>query len=103
MRENTYSVGGISLDDGTKLVSVDGNEISFTPKEFEILKLLLQFPGKVFSPKEIYSQVWEETLPVGCERTVAVHIRHIREKIEINPEEPHYLKVVWGQGYKIEG
>lgn len=103
VRENTYSVGGILLDDGSKLVSVDGNEISFTPKEFEILKLLLQSPGKVFSPKEIYSQVWEETLPVGCERTVAVHIRHIREKIEINPEEPHYLKVVWGQGYKIEG
>lgn len=102
-RENIYTVGGISLDDGAKLVTVDGNEMSFTPKEFEILKLLLQSPGKVFSPKEIYSKVWEENLPLGCERTVAVHIRHIREKIEINPEEPHYLKVVWGQGYKIEG
>ena len=101
--ENTYTVGGISLDDGAKTVSVDGTEISLTPKEFEILKLLLQSRGRVFSPREIYAAVWEESLPVGCERTVAVHIRHIREKIEINPEEPHYLKVVWGQGYKIEG
>ena len=96
-----YSVGGIELRDKEKEVYVDGAQITLTPKEFEILKLFLANPGKVFSPKEIYSQVWKEK-PIGTDNTVAVHIRHIREKIEINPAEPRYLKVVFGQGYKLE-
>ena len=95
------TIGGIELDDSTKQVLVDGNEITLTPKEFEILKLLMSNPGKVYSPKEIYSSIWQEK-PYGAENTVAVHIRHIREKIEINPAEPRYLKVIFGQGYKIE-
>ncbi len=95
------TIGGIELDDSTKQVLVDGNEITLTPKEFEILKLLMSNPGKVYSPKEIYSSIWQEK-PYGAENTVAVHIRHIREKIEINPAEPRYIKVIFGQGYKIE-
>jgi DNA-binding response OmpR family regulator len=75
--------------------------VSLTPIEYEILKLLITHPGQVFSPKEIYRIVWKET-PMGAENAVAVHIRHIREKIEINPAEPRYLKVVWGKGYKIQ-
>ncbi len=101
--ENMLTVGSVTLDDLTKTVTADGQEITLTPKEFEILKLLMQSPGKVFSPKEIYEKIWEESLLSGCEKTVAVHIRHLREKIEINPNEPRYLKVIWGQGYKIEG
>ena len=96
-----YTIGGIELRDKEKEVYVDGNQISLTPKEFEILKLFLANPGKVFSPKEIYTEVWKEK-PIGTDNTVAVHIRHIREKIEINPAEPRYLKVVFGQGYKLE-
>ena len=96
-----YTIGGIELRDKEKEVYVDGNQISLTPKEFEILKLFLANPGKVFSPKEIYAEVWKEK-PIGTDNTVAVHIRHIREKIEINPAEPRYLKVVFGQGYKLE-
>jgi DNA-binding response OmpR family regulator len=95
------TIGGIELDDSTKQVLLDGNEITLTPKEYEILKLLMSNPGKVFSPKEIYSSIWQEK-PYGAENTVAVHIRHIREKIEINPAEPRYIKVIFGQGYKIE-
>ncbi|MGI6581066.1 MAG: response regulator transcription factor [Erysipelotrichaceae bacterium] len=95
------TIGGIELDDLTKQVLLDGNEITLTPKEYEILKLLMSNPGKVFSPKEIYSSIWQEK-PYGAENTVAVHIRHIREKIEINPAEPRYIKVIFGQGYKIE-
>ena len=80
---------------------MDGENINLTPTEFQILKLLMHNPGKVFSPKEIYRMVWEDT-PIGSEGTIAVHIRHLREKLEINPSEPRYLKVVWGQGYKME-
>ena len=80
---------------------LDGEEVALTPKEYDILKLLMSNPGKVFSPTDIYTQVWKEPALTG-DNTVAVHIRHLREKIEINPAEPRYLKVVWGQGYKIE-
>ena len=95
------TVGGIELDDRSKTVRVDGEEVSLTPKEFEILKLFMSEPGKVFSPKEIYSLVWKEA-PIGNEGTVAVHIRHLREKTEINPAEPRYIKVVFGQGYIMQ-
>ena len=95
-------IGGLCLDDNEKTVAVDGEEINLTPTEYEILKLLMQSPGKVFSPREIYERVWKETL-LGSENTVAVHIRHLREKLEINPADPRYIKVVWGQGYKIQG
>jgi len=94
-------VGDLTLDDETKQVFLLGEEVSLTPTEFEILKLLMQSPGVVLSPKRIYEKVWQEE-PYGAENTVAVHIRHLREKIEINPAEPRYLKVVWGQGYKLE-
>ncbi|MBQ4556376.1 MAG: response regulator transcription factor [Clostridia bacterium] len=96
-----YTVGGLELDDVSKEVFVDGETASLTPTEYEILKLLMQNPGTVFSPKEIYKKVWKDA-PYGAEGTVAVHIRHLREKIEINPAEPRYLKVVWAKGYKIE-
>ena len=101
VRPEVMKVGGIEMDDKEKLVSLDGEAISLTPTEYDILKLLLQHPGQVFSPKEIYTKIWND-LPYGSENTVAVHIRHLREKLEINPAEPRYLKVVWGQGYKIE-
>ena len=97
----TAAVGGIELDDRAKSVTCDGEPVSLTPIEYEILKLLITHPGQVFSPREIYGQVWHET-PLGSDNTVAVHIRHLREKLEINPAEPRYLKVVWGQGYKME-
>ncbi len=95
-----FMIGGIELDDVAKTVTVDGDEVSLTPKEFEILKLLMANPGKVFSPKEIYQTIWKEK-PFGTDNTVAVHIRHLREKIEINPSEPRYIKVLFGQGYKF--
>ena len=95
-------IRGLCLDDNEKTVAVDGEEINLTPTEYEILKLLMQSPGKVFSPREIYERVWKETL-LGSENTVAAHIRHLREKLEINPADPRYIKVVWGQGYKIQG
>ena len=98
---NLLQIGGVELNDKTKQVTVDGEEISLTPTEYDILKLLMKNPGRVFSPKEIYERVWKD-LPYGSESTVAVHIRHLREKIEIDPAEPRYLKVVWGQGYKFE-
>ena len=98
---DTYKVGGLFLDNRSKVVSVDGEEILLTPKEFDILKLLISNQGKVFSPKEIYTLVWNEE-PFGTDNTVAVHIRHIREKTEINPAEPRYIKVIFGKGYKIE-
>ena len=94
-----YVIGGV--DDSSKEVTLDGERISLTPIEYDILKLLMESPGKVYSPKEIYRQVWKEA-PLGSDNTVAVHIRHLREKIEINPADPRYLKVVWGQGYKME-
>ena len=96
-----FTVGGITLDDESKKVTVDGDEVSLTPKEFDILKLLISSPGRVFSPKEIYRSVWNEE-PFSSDNTVAVHIRHLREKIEFSPNDPRYLKVVWGQGYKME-
>ena len=101
VNEHSIVIGTLELDDTTKTVTVDGEKVSLTPKEYEILYLLMQNVGKVFSPKEIYLKVWKDN-PYGAESTVAVHIRHLREKIEINPAEPRYLKVVWGQGYKME-
>ena len=92
--------GPVSMDDRSKAVTVDGDPISLTPTEYEILKLFLTHPGQVFSMAEIYRQVWKEA-PLGAEGTVAVHIRHLREKIEIDPANPRCLKVVWGQGYKF--
>ena len=94
-------IGNIELDDKSKTVKVDGEEVSLTPTEFEILKLLMTNVGTVLSPKEIYRKVWNDEA-YGAEGTVAVHIRHLREKIEINPAEPRYLKVVWAHGYKME-
>lgn len=94
-------IGGVELDDAAKTVTVDGAPASLTPREYDILRLLMQHPGTVFSPKEIYRTVWQEA-PFGSDNAVAVHVRHIREKIEINPAEPRYLKVVWGKGYKME-
>ena len=94
-------VGGIELDDDAKIVFCEGEEISVTPKEYDILKLLMENPGKVFSSQEIYQKVWQD-IPLGPEGTVAVHIRHLREKLEIDPAEPRYIKVVWGKGYKME-
>lgn len=94
-------IGGIEMDDKSKTVTLDDEMANLTPKEYEILKLLMENPGEVFSPKVIYNRVWNDA-PYGSESTVAVHIRHLREKLEINPAEPRYLKVVWGQGYKME-
>ncbi len=99
--EQSIVIGTLELDDNAKKVTVDGEKVSLTPKEYEILYFLMQNAGKVYSPREIYLKVWKDN-PYGAESTVAVHIRHLREKIEINPAEPRYLKVVWGQGYKIE-
>ena len=95
------TVGGITLNHQEKLVTVDGNPVSLTPIEYSILYLLMQNPGKVYSTKALYEAVWQETA-IGSEGAVAVHIRHLREKLEIDPSEPRYLKVIWGQGYKIE-
>ena len=97
-----FTVGPIVLDDGAKTVTVDGEPVNLTPLEFQILRLLMSRPGQVFSMVQIYEQVWKD-VALGSENTVAVHIRHLREKIEINPSEPRYLKVMWGQGYKLEG
>ena len=94
-------IGGLEIDDVEKKFSLDGQEIALTPKEYEILKLLMSNSGKVFSPGEIYTLVWKESAIAG-DNTVAVHIRHLREKIEIDPRNPRYIKVVWGHGYKIE-
>jgi DNA-binding response OmpR family regulator len=98
---NVIAVGAIEIDDSAKAVTVDGESVNLTPTEYEILKLLALSPGKVFSPAEIYRTVWEDE-PYASDSTVAVHIRHLREKIEIDPAKPRYIKVVWGQGYKIE-
>ncbi len=99
---NLIRLGGIEIDDDAKRVSVDGEQVTLTPREYDILYLLITNPGKVFSPKQIYRSVWGEE-PYGAENAVAVHVRHIREKIEIDPAEPRYLRVIWGKGYKIEG
>lgn len=100
IEDDTMVIGGIILNDKTKQVSVDGENIKLTPKQFDILKFLMENPNHVFSPTEIYEKVWQEEA-LGYESSVAVHIRHLREKIEINPKEPRYIQVIWGQGYKI--
>ena len=100
--ENLLTIGGISLNDASKIVTVDGEAVNLTPTEYEILKLLMQNKGRVMSQKEIYESVRNE-LAFGAGNTIAVHIRHLREKIEINPSEPRYIKVVWAHGYKFEG
>ena len=99
--EKTFQSGGLILNDDTKEVTVDGTEVRLTPTEYRILALLTANAGRVYTIYQIYDAVWEEPA-FNPENTVAVHIRHIREKIEINPKEPRYLKVVWGTGYKIE-
>ena len=96
-----YTAGGLSINDDLKEVTVDGEPVKLTPIEYNILLLLMKNQGKVFSIDQIYENIWNENA-IGVDNTVAVHIRHIREKIEINPKEPRYLKVVWGVGYKIE-
>lgn len=101
-QQEVFAVGGIVLNDKSKSVQVDGEDVALTPKEFDILKLLISSPDRVFSPKEIYRQVWQEDPFTGNDNTVAVHIRHLRKKIEINPDDPRYIKVVFGQGYKLE-
>ena len=98
----SQTIGGVTLDDRTKSVTVEGEQVALTPTEYSILHLLMANPGKVYSTKALYEAVWQEAA-LGSEGAVAVHIRHLREKIEINPSEPRYLKVVWGQGYKMEG
>ncbi len=96
----SLAIGGIVLDNKAKEVTLDGERVSLTPKEFDILKFLMEHQGTVFTPKQIYETVWQER-SYGGENSVAVHIRHLREKLEINPAEPRYLKVVWGQGYRF--
>ena len=98
---NIYRSGDLMINDSTKTVEVDGKEVKLTPTEYNILKFLIKNKGKVYSIEQIYENVWEEE-SYGAENIIAVHIRHIREKIEINPREPKYLKVIWGIGYKIE-
>lgn len=95
------TIGGVSVNDDEKTVTLDGEPVSLTPIEYSILLTLMSQPGKVFSSAEIYRRVWNDSA-IGAEKTVAVHIRHLREKIEINPADPRYIKVVWGQGYKFE-
>ena len=99
--EHVYSTGGLFINDDLKEVTVDGQVVKMTPLEYNILLLLVKNQGKVFSISQIYESIWNEDA-IGADNTVAVHIRHIREKIEINPKEPRYLKVVWGVGYKVE-
>ena len=100
--EAKFTIGGIEMDDRAKEVTLDGENVNLTRTEYDILKLLMEHPGEVYSPNQIYESVWKEDA-FGTENTVAVHIRHLREKIEYNPAEPRYLKVVWGRGYKMEG
>lgn len=100
-QENVLTVGPIQLDDDAKRVTVDGEVVSLTPLEYNILRLLMSRPGQVYSTAQIYEQVWNDPF-LGSENTVAVHIRHLREKLEIDPAHPRYLKVVWGLGYKME-
>ncbi|MCH5272036.1 MAG: response regulator transcription factor [Lachnospiraceae bacterium] len=100
-KEHCYTVGGLTINDDTKEVTVDGEPVRLTPTEYAMLLLLTQNRGRVFSTEQIYTAIWNEP-SFGADNIVAVHIRHIREKIEINPREPRYLKVVWGLGYKID-
>ena len=101
VRANVYETGGLSVDDDKKEVRVDGDLVKLTPIEYRILLFLIKNKGRVFSISQIYENIWNEEA-FAADNTVAVHIRHIREKIEINPSEPRYLKVVWGLGYKVE-
>ena len=98
---NVYTVGPIVLNEEKKSVTVDGDEVALTPIEFNILRLLMKNPGRIYSSAQIYELVWKED-SLGAETSVSVHIRHLRQKLEINPSEPRYLKVVWGLGYKME-
>ncbi len=100
-REENLRIDGIEMDDAAKTVTLSGEPVPLTPTEYDILKLLMENPGRVFSSEDIYRLVWKDA-PLGAQNTVAVHIRHLREKIEINPAEPRYIKVVWGKGYKLE-
>ena len=100
-KKDVITIGGIELDDAAKSVTVDGEPVYLTPIEYNILHLLMRNPNRVFSSSQIYELVWNENA-IGSEGSVAVHIRHLREKIEINPSDPRYIKVVWGQGYKME-
>ena len=100
-KKDVITIGGVELDDAAKSVTVDGEPVSLTPIEYNILHLLMRNPNRVFSSSQIYELVWNENA-IGSEGSVAVHIRHLREKIEINPSDPRYIKVVWGQGYKME-
>lgn len=102
VRSDVLCMGGIELNDRTKEVTLDGEKVALTRTEYDILKLLMTHPGQVFSPNQIYESVWKDN-PYGTENTVAVHIRHLREKVEYDPAEPRHLKVVWGRGYKMEG
>lgn len=99
--DKIYEAGGLRMNDDLKEVTVDGEQVKLTPIEYNILRLLIKNQGRVFSINQIYESIWNEEA-IGADNTVAVHIRHIREKIEINPKDPRYLKVVWGVGYKIE-
>ena len=99
---SVLTIGGIRLDNDAKLVTLDGEPVALTPKEYDILLFFMQHPGKVFSPGEIYASVWND-MPLNADNTLAVHIRHLREKIELNPAQPRYIRVVWGKGYKMEG
>ena len=101
-KEHVIVIGGLELNTSLKKLTVDGEEVRLTAKEYKILELLMNNPSRIFSAEEIYQRVWEED-GYAVENTVMVHIRHIREKIEINPKEPRYVKVVWGLGYKIDG
>ena len=102
VQPSTLVIGGICLDDNAKIVTVDGDTVSLTPKEYDILRFLMQNAGTVFSPSEIYRRVWDD-MPLNASDAIAVHIRHLREKLEIDPSDPRYIKVVWGKGYKMEG
>ena len=99
-KDNSIRMKDLEVDDNAKVVRVRGNEVELTPTEYKILHLLMEKPGRVLSNKQIYEKIWKMA-PIGADNTVAVHIRHIREKIEENPQEPRYLQVVWGQGYRV--
>ena len=101
VQPSTLVIGGIRLDDNAKIVTVDGDTVSLTPKEYDILRFLMQNAGTVFSPSEFYRRVWDD-MPLNASGAIAVHIRHLREKLEIDPSDPRYIKVVWGKGYKME-
>ena len=99
--DGALTIGPISLDEKAKEVTRDGETVALTPTEYEILRFLMRHAGEVFSPRELYRRVWNGE-PYGAENTVSVHIRHIREKLEVDPAEPRWIKAVWGQGYKFE-